>query len=311
MKNRFKHFRKSYLFMALLVTFSTSCTLLNVTMPSMVDPLSQKEVNIRMQVRSFAEVANNAIIEASDSIINSTENPEIRINAIKWKLNSTAAYTNAAFQTIPEASLSDVWILTLQWQEFFNKSGENYFTEFVPIAQSCADELSEQITSLGNSLTKAMKRPELRDFVYAYTKENALVEMTSSTPRTLTELNELIGAKDTTFASTVGSSGQVMSDLTERLARYQLQLQNSVEWQKDRFTITWEENNLDGKLFERTDTLASILSNIAIIVQEIPEMMGIIAEKLGEELSPIVYDFNSMVNRAVSDLIKQREAFEV
>ena len=86
--------------LALSISFN-SCSL--ITLETDVDPLPVNELNARIMTHEFAKNLIKDIDEAADSIIVMSTDPQVQINALRWKINAVATCRNAAFQTDPES----------------------------------------------------------------------------------------------------------------------------------------------------------------------------------------------------------------
>lgn len=296
----------------LAILVFSGCSIFKVSVDNPATPLSSQQLTTRALVRSFTEQASNEIIAAADSIVSqSADEAYYQINAIRWKLSSTLAYTKAGYQTIPESSLSDVWVLSKQWENWMELAADSVFGDYAPLARKTSSGIVHDVEKLARKLKTNQEYAKLHDFVESYADEHPLEAFASTAPQTLHAVLEYLDLPDTAYTSTVGTNAEVLSDFSDRLGRYQSQLNNTIEWQKDRFGIQWEDSGLDEQFLARADTLASMLNKLSIIAEESPEMMGIIAVRMREELAPLVYSMNQTVDSSLVSLSEQRAELEV
>ncbi|RKD86310.1 hypothetical protein [Mangrovibacterium diazotrophicum] len=295
-----------------LLLLVSSCSLMKFSIETPSEPLSSRQLTTRVMVRNFVEGASDQIVKAADSIIAMADTePFYQINAIRWKLNAGTAYTRAGYQTVPESSLSDVWVLTLQWQRLMESRGDSLLGDYSDLAKETTDELASDIDQLAKKIHSGADYRKLKDFVEGYSAEHPMLAFSPQSPKTLRSLLEYFELPDSLYTSTVGTQAEVMSDFSDRMGRYQTQFNNSVEWEKDKLLIQWEEGNFDEELLARADSLSLMLSNLATIAKESPEMMGIIAVRIREELSPLVYSMNATLDSSLVKLDQQRAELQV
>jgi len=299
------------LILSLIILFSvSSCSLLNIAIESDVVPLPKRELNTRMAVRSFYHDFSGKVILAADSIYQVSEDVEIKGRALKWKMSATGAAASAAYQTVPQVSLVDTWLLCLQMEDYFNSSyGDTIFHTNTHLASEVSAELSKEISSVAKSLYgKEFK--DLESFVNKYAKEHAVHEMFFPRENIMPSLAEYLEIPDTSYVETVGSAAEVMNDFTDRLSGYNTQIGNQLNWQKDLFTLKWENDSLSEKYLEKADSLSATINRLAIIAQESPEMLGIVAERMREELTPLIYQMNNGMETSIMQLSQERDSLQ-
>lgn len=305
-----KSFRLSLLLVVILLL--NSCSLMKFSIETPGKPLSSRQLTTRMLVRNFVCEATDKIARSADSIAQlSADNPFFQINAIRWKLNASSAYTRAGYQTVPESSLTDVWVLTRQWNQLMDAQADSLFGDYGALSRETSTQLLADWELLVEKLYSTAEYDKLKRFVSEFSADHPLNAFSTQSPQTLAALLLYLELPDTAYTSTVGTQGEVLSDFADRMGRYQSQLSNGFEWEKDRMQIQWKESGLDEKILARTDSLAHMLDNLATIARESPEMMGIIAVRMREELSPLVSSMNETLLVSLQKLAEQRDSLQV
>ncbi|MCG8579893.1 MAG: hypothetical protein MI866_08255 [Bacteroidales bacterium] len=286
----------------------TGCSLLKFQLESPAEALPTQELNTRMAVRSYYKSFSGSVIQAADSIISLTDIQDIKVEAIKWKGAATGACTRTAFQTDAEIALIDTWLLARQMDEYL--SANDLFGRYSGIAQTCAVELHQKIDSLARRSNHKKHYEKLAAFVREYPLPDDLYEWQFSKFDTRPELIEYLQVPDSLYTSTIGSGAEVMNDFTDRISAYNEQIKSQLAWEKELILLTFENDTLVEPYLARIDSLSLMLNRLAVVAQESPEMMGIIAVRLREELSPLVYDFNSGMRNGINDLSREREQLQ-
>ena len=93
---------------------------------------------------------------------------------------------------------------------------------------------------------------------------------------------------------------------TDRISVYNDQIKSQLSWEKELVLITFQDDSIAQPYLARIDSLSQMLNRLAIVAQESPEMMGVIAVRLREELSPIVSDLNSGMRSSIEELSNER-----
>ena len=90
---------------------------------------------LRDAVLGQSQEASEAIERAADTIAAQSTVPQVRINALEWKLVSSTELQSAALARDPAVALGDLILFTLQMQAFLTTGqGKDLFGPQQPIA---------------------------------------------------------------------------------------------------------------------------------------------------------------------------------
>ncbi len=294
----------------LLIVGLSSCSLLKFEPQFGTEGLSKKDLNTRMAVRSYYKSFTGQVIQAADSVVASSDDLNVKAEAIKWKGAATSACARTAFQSDAEIALVDTWLLTRQMDAYLQASGSTHFGELSPIAEDCARELSYEIEQMAKRSNDKQHFQELLSFVEEYPLSSELYDWQFSQFDTRPLLIEHLEIPDSLYTSTIGTGAEVMNDFTDRMSVYNEQIQSQLAWEKDLIMLTLENDSLAEPYLARIDSLSQMLNRLTIVAQESPEMMGVIAVRMREELTPVLHDFNSGLRISIYELAREREQLQ-
>jgi len=295
--------------MLMLLTLS-GCSLLKLQADFGTEPLSSKQLNTRMAVRSYYKAFIGQVVQTADSIIANTDDLHIKSEAIKWKIGATSACAQTAFQSDAEIALVDTWLLTRQMHAFFNESGSEALADYTTWARDCAAELYQQIDATAKNSNPTKHYHKLASFVETYPLESELTGWTFTRNNTRPALIAFLEVPDSLYTTTIGSSAEVMNDFTDRISAYNDQIKSQLSWEKDLIVLALDNDSIAEPYLARIDSLSTMLNRLTIVAKESPEMLGVIAVKMREELSPIVYDFNSGMRSSLGQLAHERQQLQ-
>lgn len=296
---------KALLIIVLMIT--SSCSLLKLSIESNDTPLSKQEINMRIAVRAFQTDFSTSIINTSDSIMHNTDDIEVKFNLIQFKKSLIAASGKTAFQSTPELSLVDTWILCIQLQELLTTDLTNsYLGENSNLMITTANDLETKISKIANSLLNKQRYEILKAFSYTYAKETPL--KTFDFPRTniLPPLSKYLGISDSTYVQTLGTGVQALGDIGDRIAIAKEQISQQLSWEKDRLSLQWDNANISEDFLTRADSLNAILDKFAIIAENSPELIAAISLNIRRELMPLIYQLNGGLNSSINMLSNER-----
>ena len=136
----------------LLIASVASCSLVSLKSPE--KPLSTRDLNARILTREYSAHFIAAVEQTADQIATASQDPSIRVSALRWKIAASASSERAASQTAPMMGLLDSWALAVQMQQYLAEgAGRDLFAGQQPLALTLAADLAEQAQQLARRLT--------------------------------------------------------------------------------------------------------------------------------------------------------------
>ncbi|WP_430809726.1 MULTISPECIES: hypothetical protein [unclassified Carboxylicivirga] len=301
---------RAYIILMAFALGLSACSLIKFEPQYGTDPLPAQHLNNRLAVRSYYKTFSGLVVQTADSIAGLSSDLSIRAEAIKWKGAATSACTRTAFQTDPEISLVDTWLLARQMKNYFDGEGAEVFGEHTHLAQDCAHDLYVEIDDLARRSNDRSRYQQLASFVDNYPLPKAIQGWQFTKSDTRPHLIKHLNIPDSLYTTTIGTGAEVVNDFTDRISVYNEQIKSQLAWEKELLLLTFENDTLVEPYLARIDSLSQMLNRLAIVAQESPEMMGIIAVRLREELTPLVHDFNRGMESSIYELSNERDALQ-
>ena len=136
----------------LLIASVASCSLVSLKSPE--KPLSTRDLNARILTREYSAHFIAAVEQTADQIATASQDPSIRVSALRWKIAASASSERAASQTAPMMGLLDCWALAVQMQQYLaDGAGRELFADQQALAVTVAADLGEQAQQLARRLT--------------------------------------------------------------------------------------------------------------------------------------------------------------
>ncbi|MBS2097394.1 hypothetical protein [Carboxylicivirga linearis] len=288
----------------------SSCSLVKFNMENAATPLEAEDLNARMAVRSFYKDFSGKVIQIADSIYQSTDDLNLKTKTIYWKSGSTSACSRAAYQTDVEVALVETWLVARQMNHFFENEGKDYFDKYTYMASEISEELVWKIEKLAQGTREKENFNQLKDFVENYEFYPITEKWNFERHDVRPDLIAHLDVPDSLYTKTVGTSAEVMNDLTDRLGIYNEQISSQLEWQKQLLLTTMEDSALITPYVARIDSMAATMRSLAVIMKESPEMLSMIAVRLREELEPMANDFTYGMQNSIVQLSKERDELQ-
>jgi len=257
-----------FLFLFLTSLFLSSCqsTEPQTAMQNKLERLTYNSEELRLQINNFAIRYTGIIEEAADKIISQTNDPQIKQNALLWKINSIPAISEVIFIIEPFAALLDTWAFCLQMIQFFEEgNGKELFGDHQSIAVTASYKIENEIRVI---IKKGIIDEDLsyaESHILPWVKENPIENFGFTRQSTINMTAKYIADRDRTLAASVGSMEQTLNDLSMRLNIYYDQLPK---------LATWRAEYLANKVMsdEKIDSLNANFDSITKSVERITKV---------------------------------------
>lgn len=210
-------FYRNLLLFILAITLFSSCSLLKIE--SEQKPLSKRELNTRLTTQAFAKAAAVKVEQIADSIIGLTRDLETQKAAYLWKINTVQGFGMTAFQTTPQLSLLDTWLVVQQVDNYMQtQTAADVFKGQYPLARAVSTENLEDISRRAKGVMDPKDYNDLKTFVESYAAQNPISDL-DFTPVSMRETYyQHLDVPDSLAVQTVGSLSEVMADFSSRLS---------------------------------------------------------------------------------------------
>ncbi len=195
-----------------------SCSLLKVNLESDTEPLDNQMIETRNLTHSFVNTFFHDVRVAADSIFENTENKEVQVNALLWKIIATQQAKNKIFQINPEVALIDTWILTTTMSDFLEKGiGSTMFAEQQPVAINASKKLAVKIDEIAKKSFKS-DYDEAFHFVDSIRKNEPFTSYDFYRETLHDNWYEYQKIPDSIANGSIGTLSQVLSDFSTKFA---------------------------------------------------------------------------------------------
>jgi hypothetical protein len=205
------------------------CSLLTIESPG--KPLPQRDLNARMLTREYADQFRSTVAQAADEIDARSNDPDVDLAALRWKISASATSRRAATQMVPMIGLLDTWALSAQMREFLTSgAGATLFKDQQALATETASALEQDMVALARGLISPQEFATYQQFVEQYVRDEPFIDVrfqrTSVAARWAVQTGQ-----QATLLSTVGTVPEAMSDVADRVRLYGDQVPADSLWQ--------------------------------------------------------------------------------
>lgn len=298
---------KRYLLLLLASLTLGSCSLLKFSLDTGDEPLPDSQINIRVMTRAFYRDFSTSVVETADSIYNATDSIGLKLRAINWKIRTTSICADAAFNSIPEISLLNTWLLCSSMDRYMAAAPDSaLFGDLSPIARNCAGAMNEKITTIARQTLDKDRFAKMEAFVL----ENSDPKNPPVNQDMMIKWVNYLGLSDSVYVKSTGSVAQSIGDMSEKMSGYSTQWGSELSWSKDILTTQLSTDEARAAIKARTDSLFGQFDRITTVLENSPQMLSLVLDELNAHVTEIIESVNGSVDNAFADVNRQREELQ-
>jgi len=212
---------------------------------------------------------------AADSIIKSTDDSDVRRNALVWKANAIPALQSTTHHPDPLVSFIDGWTLMLMMQDYFESGrGRELFGEQQPIA---VDAMRGAVQRVEANVRRVLEgRGEYQpfyDFVHDWAAENPLSNDLFLHRSVAVAAADILGEQRMGGLSSLGTMEEMALDAQTMARSYLAYTFKTVLWQTELMIESMMDTTLITPLLDSVDRMA-ITSAATRLLEATPGMIA-------------------------------------
>ena len=284
-----------------------SCSLLNVTMDSGVEPLEKIELNKRLSVRLYTTNFTESIIKAADTIYALSDDPIVKLNSIVWKSNSTQACMSTALHSIPESGLLNTWIFISGMNEFMQ--ADSSFKDKQRIAQITSNTMLERYEELAKKYLTSSEFKMMNSFVDSVVV-NIPYTMDFITRDYTSYWQQFAEIPDSVYVTTYGSIPETLGDLSDKATFLSTNVSNQLAWIGDKAKLKLDQGLLDSTQVNGLKGMEDAVLVMKKFIEDAPAATDSLTEFAEAQLLMMMEAFQVTVNNTLLGISNERAMLE-
>ena len=261
--------------------------------------MSQVELGIR--INEFGKFFVGTVEEAADEIIKTTDDEQIKMNALEWKINAIPQALQSLVILDPLAAGFDLYALSAQMYEFFKEGkGKNLFGSQQYIAIKASKNILDEVESIADDFRDKKYREETLKDLDEWVKANPIRNLQFNRKSTFDLMAKTLGAQQYDIGSTVGSMSEGIHDIRRQITFYTEFMPKHVKWQAEFAAHELLGDSALNKTFNNFDRIVESTERITLVAEQTPALMKDI------QLSTLT-EVNKQLLIVLNTLSKERE----
>jgi len=295
-----------FIFTSFILFIISSCSLLKVELDTGIKPLPRKELNTRLLLQEFSKDISYHVETLADSIISSTVESELKLNALQWKISVATMSRNTIFQTIPYVALIDTWTFCKQHTDFIEVEGGILFKGYNQLVLREVKLLEDKMIYIARAVSTRKEFDSYQKFVDHYAKAHPFENLVFDRRSLISDINDFLSIPDSLTMTTVGTMPENMADLGARISDFSDKLPKLARWQTESYLIEAGIDSVDIKSL--LDSIAIVSGQISFIAKNSPELLDSAITMLNEQLTPLFGQLDSRWGQTLIRLGEERLA---
>jgi hypothetical protein len=261
--------------LAALMTILAGCSLVSLKTPE--KPLATRDLNARILTHEFSGRFTVAVERTADEIAAATDDPVVRLNALRWKIATSSASRRAASQMAPMPSLLDTWAFTVQMNEFLDSgNGKSLFAAGQPRAVALSADLAQEAEEVARRVTEAGEFEHDRGFVKEYAHAHPIESLDFVRASLLDIWTRDAGAK-TRLVDSLGTIPEALAEAGDLLRMYGDTAPSQMLW---RAQLAAQESGISSKDVQTAlQRLDERLARLSVMADATPELVhGVVSD---------------------------------
>jgi hypothetical protein len=211
-----------------LVAALAGCSLISIKSPE--KPLSTRDLNARILTHEYSTSFNSAVAQTADQIAAASDDADVRLNALRWKIAATGASQHAASQMAPMLGVLDMWALTVQMRDYLAVgAGQSLFGPQQHVAVSLAVELAQQAQEMARKLDTPEEFATQQRFISDYAGAHPITALDFARASVIDMWAEQSGTQ-VKLVDTLGTIPEAMAQTGDLVRMYGEGVPSQVLW---------------------------------------------------------------------------------
>jgi hypothetical protein len=282
-----------------------------------VETVEISAYKLRLELNDITLRFSGIIEKAADEIAYQTDDPQVKQNALLWKINAIPALHRSAFISDPLAAFFDVWGLSIQMRQFFETGyGNELFREYQYVAIESSEQIESEIVEkikVEENLVKG------REVLYAWAEQNPIENLLFIRKSTFGLYGDLLEKGNGNIFSAIGTLAQGMQDVSFRLDTYAEHLPKRVLWEMEYLLgeklidekiasiIDLTQAELDSLMTkalsevnsQRVETIDDLRYERIALIEDLRKEIRVILDELDRVRSETLYGVDTITSEAI------------
>ncbi|MEZ9524720.1 chemotaxis protein [Enterovibrio norvegicus] len=295
--------------MFLAVFLLSGCSLLDIKIESQTVPLTKQELNARVLTREYAQQFFSQTEQAADKMHQyyGPKDQENQSNVLLWKINAVERMQSAAYQVSPMAGLIDVWVFSLQLNQFYVEgNGKDLFVGNE--AKEVSQHLANEMDNVAKSLLPTHEYQSAASFVKQHANAYPFADLSFNRTPAYRLWRESIDGGGLEAVTTLGTMPEAIGDMSDKMSLFSEQTPKIMTWKAQLLALN-SMNSIE-QVNQAVESFKVVSNSMNDFIRNNPEYMRHLAEEMAFKLQPLVDSIDEKTGEHLQTLSAERRLLE-
>jgi len=264
--------------------------------------LRTTQAELRLKTQHAAQPLSGIIEAHADMILAETVDPDVRKNALLWKINGIPAIQQAAFQPDPFLSFLDLWVLSVQMRFYFEEGhGKEALQRWHPMAAEGAHKVESIVETLAREISGDGDISAAEEKIETWSREHPIESLHFIRPSLTILLADELGGQDLGTFEIVEAVAVGVADLSQQMSAYANYLPKQARWQTELLLESLTAT-------EKVDQALSEFVRVSRDIDRLTSLAETAPNTVAKERAIILKALSRDLDRALAVLDGQRRA---
>jgi hypothetical protein len=234
--------------------------------------VTKEEMRLRTHLSALRFAA--VIEQMSNHIRDQSTDPDLRMDALKWKSNVVPIVYRAAFHLDPLIGLMDLAALSFQLEDFLTTGdGQLTFGEYQHVALDGLKQIRRELIEQVEAVYKPVENEGSGGYIDSWAAEHPLATPFVTRKSIAPELIGKMKESGRGAVATVGTMADEFSALNDRLVVYTGQLPKHARWEAERILESRLPNQaIIDSLVREIRVAMTVVDDLRVLTDRIPDL---------------------------------------
>jgi hypothetical protein len=210
--------------------------------------------------------------ESGNRMLASTLDPELRRQALRWKLEGVNAFHLTLFRPDPLAALLETWVLAVQLDDWVSSERvQKGFGDLQPIAADGARAIRETVETTATRVAKTAEgAAKVKELVETWAHAHPIQGTFASRPTAEVLLASLASREDTGLVEAFGQVTSSLDDLSIKVDLYAASVPRIATWEVELALLEGTETDTGKLLLATLQSAHGILGRVDGLLGTLP-----------------------------------------
>jgi hypothetical protein len=203
--------------------------------PTLLDRLEKPKMTVEeLRARNYDFVLRFAarVEEAAYDISTGSQDLRLARFALVWISSAVPTAQSSAFQADPASALIDLWALSLQQEQFFERgAGTDIFGDWQGLVIRTSKDILRDVESIMQGVASEAEYARFKETITGWVAENPIESLLFTRASTVPLTTAALGGYPSGTFAAIGNMADEVRDLSARMSIYAELLPKQIRWQ--------------------------------------------------------------------------------